>query len=95
MKKITLWNPPPLRPSYVFVDDDGQIEEGAPLSADEVYCDLCNAEIVIRPVPVVGTYALCLGCLAKVEPSWQKQVSKTIQRAWYEQILSFEDDKGE
>jgi len=93
MKKITLWNPPPVRPAYIITDEDGNIEEeGAPLS--EVYCDLCNAEIVIRPVPVVGTYALCLDCLAKVEPSWQKQVSKAIQIRWHEQILSFLDDQG-
>jgi len=93
-KKITLWYPTH-RPAYVFFDEAGNVEEeGAPLSADEVYCDLCNAEIVIRPVPVVGTYALCLDCLNKVEPGWRKQVSKAIQRAWYEQILSFLDDQG-
>lgn len=95
MKKITLWYPPRVRPSFVFVYDDGQIEEGAPLSADEVYCDICNADVIVRPVPVVGSYALCLDCLAKIEPSWQKQVSKAIQRMWHEQILSFLDDQGE
>jgi len=92
-KKITLWNPPPVRASYIFVDEDGEVEYGPPLA--EVYCDLCNAEIVIRPVPVVGTYALCLDCLNKVEPGWRRQIPRAIQIRWNEQILSFLDDQGE
>lgn len=89
--KITLWYPQE-RPAYVFLDEDGQVEEGPLLSSDEVYCDICNADVIVRPVPMIGSYALCLRCLSEVEPNWQRQVSKTIQRMWHEQILSFLDD---
>lgn len=90
--KITLWYPQE-RPAYVFFDEAGNVEEeGAPLSADEVYCDICNAEIVVRPVPVVGDYVLCLDCLNKVEPGWRRQIPRAIQIRWNEQILSFLDD---
>lgn len=94
MKKITLWYPQQ-RPAYVFVDEDGEVEVGPTLSPDDVFCDVCNAEIVIRPVPVVGSYALCLDCLNKVEPGWRRQIPRAIQIRWNEQILSFLDDQGE
>jgi len=89
MSKIRLWNPPPVRASYIFVDEDGQVEEeGAPLSAEEVCCDICNADVVVRPVPVVGTYALCLKCLSTVIPEWPLEVNDETKREWEKQLLS-------
>ena len=59
---------PMARPSYVMSDFDGNvIEIGPPLGPDEVICDLCNAEIHTRPVPVVDDNALCPECFAETK----------------------------
>ncbi len=38
-----------------------------PIPDDVVLCDLCNKQIEEFPVPVVGTYALCKGCLDSIQ----------------------------
>lgn len=84
---LELWMPPETRPSFVIVDEDGEVEVGPELTDAEVYCDLCNADIPLRPVPVVDGYALCLECLAKVEPEWEKQViTPLLIRIWQTQV---------
>jgi len=88
--KITVWHPEERR-SYVIYDWDGNVlEEGPTLSAEEVYCDLCNEEVILRPVPVVEGYALCDNCMPKLVPDWYDQVlnrpdGADILEAWYEQ----------
>ena len=39
-----------------------EVTVGPTLGPDEVICDLCNAEVQLRPVPVVNGYALCQDC---------------------------------
>jgi hypothetical protein len=56
---------PTARPSWILIGglaDDGDREVGPPLGPDEAICDLCNATITTRPVPVVSDYALCQAC---------------------------------
>jgi hypothetical protein len=53
---------PEFRPAWVLVAPDGEIEVGDTLGPDEVICDVCNAEVTIRPVPVVNGYARCRRC---------------------------------
>ena len=82
---IELWYPE-ARPSYIAYTANGELSEiGPTLGADEAYCDLCNADIPIRPVPMIGSYALCLECLAKVVPSWKEMVPAHIQYDWQDQ----------
>ena len=38
-----------------------------PIPDSVVLCDFCNTEITEFPVPVVGTYALCKGCLENIQ----------------------------
>lgn len=88
MAKITLWYPEE-RPSYAIYDWDGNVlEEGPMLTADEVYCDLCNAEVPLNPAPMIGSYVLCLDCLEKIEPSWRKQISPLLEMIWRDQMAS-------
>jgi hypothetical protein len=88
MKQITLWYPEE-RPSYRLYDWDGNLlDEGAPLSADEVYCDLCNAPLSLNPAPMVGGYVLCLDCLEKVEPRWREQITPLLETMWRTQMAS-------
>jgi hypothetical protein len=61
---VTAWWPA-FRPAWTLVTGDGQVEIGDLLGPDEVICDLCNAEVSIRPVPMVGSYALCTACFAR------------------------------
>ena len=90
MAEITLWYPEE-RPSYAIYDWDGNLlEEGEPLSATEVYCDLCNAEVPLRPAPMIGSYVLCLDCLNKVEPEWRRQVTPLLMLIWYTQLEASE-----
>lgn len=56
------------------------------LTADEVYCDLCNADVVVRPVPVISGYAACLNCLSRIEPEWPKQIPFEVMVFWYHQL---------
>ncbi|MGC9335884.1 MAG: hypothetical protein ACP5JJ_17195 [Anaerolineae bacterium] len=39
-----------------------EVTVGPTLGPDEVICDLCNAQVQVRPVPVVNGYALCQAC---------------------------------
>lgn len=88
---ITLWNPPAERPAYAIYDWDGNlVEEGTLLTEQEVYCDLCNADVIIRPVPVIGSYALCPECLDKVEPNWKEQIHPLVRWVWAKQIEASE-----
>lgn len=87
--KIELWTPPDApRPSYILYDDNGEILEVGPLIED-VVCDVCNATVPLRPVPVVKGYALCLDCLDKVLPNWIREVGKAQAQKWLEQHSEF------
>jgi len=87
MAKITLWDPPEERPAFRLLDLDGHIlEEGPVLTADEVYCDLCNAEVVVRPVPVVYGHAACLRCLSRLEPKWVEKIPFEVLAVWKFQL---------
>ncbi len=61
--RVTAWWPH-FRPSYVLVGG-GETEVGPTLGPDEVICDACNREVLIRPVPVVDGYALCRSCFER------------------------------
>jgi len=86
MAKITLWYPEE-RPAYTLYTPDG-VEVGPTLSAEEVYCDMCNAHVPLNPAPMIGSYVLCLDCLEKVEPGWRKQVTPLLAMIWREQMAS-------
>ena len=62
--QVTAWWPA-FRPAWTLVTGDGEVEIGDLLGPDEVICDLCNAEVTIRPVPMLGSYALCTACFAR------------------------------
>ena len=62
--QVTAWWPT-FRPAWTLVTGDGEVEVGDLLGPDEVICDLCNAEVAIRPVPMVGSYALCTACFTR------------------------------
>ena len=47
------------------VTGDGEVEVGDLLGPEEVICDLCNGDVSIRPVPMVGSYALCTACFTR------------------------------
>jgi hypothetical protein len=61
--QVTAWWPA-FRPAWAIAASDGTLEVGETLGPDEVICDLCNADITTRPVPVVGGYAYCAACFA-------------------------------
>jgi hypothetical protein len=91
MTDFYLWYPPAERISYVILDWDGNVEEIGPVLTDaDVVCDICNAEISLRPVPVWNGNALCDDCLGKFVPDWYQRVSvmsdgEKILEDWYEQ----------
>jgi len=61
------WWYPQERPSYAVMDWDGNVvQEGPTLGPDEVYCDICNAPVFVRPVPALGSYAVCLECFHRM-----------------------------
>jgi hypothetical protein len=62
--EITAWWPA-FRPTWTLVTGDGEVEVGDLLGPEEVICDLCNADVSIRPVPMVGSYALCTACFIR------------------------------
>lgn len=69
--KVRAWWPTE-RPSWTLIpldenlqEDVGAAEVGPALGPDEVVCDLCNAPVLIRPVPVVDGYALCARCFVR------------------------------
>jgi len=89
MPRIVLWNPPAHRPAYRLMDWDGNVlEEGPMLTADEVYCDLCNKHVPLNPAPMVGSYVLCLDCLEKIEPGWREQITPLLETIWRDQMAS-------
>jgi len=53
---------PEFRLAWMFVKPDGETEYGDTLGPDQVICDVCNAEVTIRPVPTVSGYAHCGQC---------------------------------
>ena len=63
--KITAWWPV-FRLAWTLITSDGEVEVGGVLGPDEVICDLCNAEVTIRPVPVLNGYAHCAACFASL-----------------------------
>jgi hypothetical protein len=63
--RVAAWWPT-FRPAWTLVTGDGEVEVGDLLGPDEVICDLCNVDVAIRPVPMVGGYALCPDCFAKM-----------------------------
>jgi hypothetical protein len=64
--EVKVWWPE-FRPAWVLVAPDGEIEVGDTLGPDEVICDVCNAEVTIRPVPVVNGYARCRRCFGDLD----------------------------
>ncbi|GIV65542.1 MAG: hypothetical protein KatS3mg046_802 [Bellilinea sp.] len=95
MAKIDLFHPHP-RPAYVLYDEAGFIEEIGPmLSADEVYCDLCNAQTPLDPAPMVNGYVLCLDCLERVEPNWRRQITPLLEIIWRDQMATFGESASE
>jgi hypothetical protein len=56
---------PGFRAAWIVVGAHEPEEIGPTLGPDEVVCDLCNATIVTRPVPVVNTDALCPKCFER------------------------------
>ncbi len=61
--EVTAWWPE-FRPAWVIVTPDGGTEIGDTLGPGGVICDVCNAEVVIRPAPVVNGYARCARCFS-------------------------------
>lgn len=46
-----------------------------PIADDDIVCDLCDADIDLDPVPVIGSYALCADCCVRVyrfDPRYQR-----------------------
>ncbi len=87
MPRIVLWTPPEERPSYAIYDWDGNLlEEGPMLTADEVFCDLCNNFVPLNPVPVIEGYALCLDCLQEIDPKWSEQIPLEVLLVWKWQL---------
>ena len=52
------------RPAWTITAPGGEVEVGETLGPDLVVCDLCNADVKLRPVPVVNGYAHCCRCFA-------------------------------
>lgn len=88
MAKIDLFYPHP-RPAYVIYGENGVEEIGPTLGADEVYCDLCNAQTPLDPAPMIGDYVLCLDCLERIEPNWRRQITPLLEMVWCDQIAAF------
>lgn len=65
MNDIQWWTPRE-RPAYILWTEDGGVENGPLLGADEVICDVCNADVCVTPVPVVGGNALCPDCFREM-----------------------------
>ena len=63
-REVKAWWPG-FRPAWTLTTADGGVEVGETLGPDVVVCDLCNADVTIRPVPVVDGYAHCATCFAR------------------------------
>jgi hypothetical protein len=62
---------PTERPLVIISDLDGSNAQClGRLGPSEVICDLCNAEVRIRPVPIVGNDALCKDCFKQTRLPW-------------------------
>jgi hypothetical protein len=57
---------PGFRPGWSILTVNGDLAKGDLLGPDQVICDVCNTQIVIRPVPVVDGYARCADCFARL-----------------------------
>jgi hypothetical protein len=64
--RVAAWWAKP-RSAWGIFTEEGGFESGAILAPDEVVCDVCNGAVIIRPVPVVGSYALCAECFVKTD----------------------------
>jgi hypothetical protein len=62
--RVATWWAKPRSAWGIFTEEHG-LESGAILAPDEVVCDDCNGTVIIRPVPVVGSYALCAECFVR------------------------------
>lgn len=82
---VDLYYPPESRYAYILVDENGDMEVGPMLTDQEVYCDLCNVEVPLRPAPLIGSYVLCLECLGQIVPDWSSQVDPAIIDIWRKQ----------
>ena len=82
--KLTAWWPV-FRLAWTLITSDGEVEVGGVLGPDEVVCDLCNAEVTIRPVPVLNGYAHCAACFASLDVSFPGRVRPYC-------VLSSEED---
>ena len=78
---------PTERPAWTYTPLDENLQEdaeatevGPMLGPDEVVCDLCNAPVLIRPVPVVDGYALCAHCLERTGLPFPGRVAPYIPR---------------
>ncbi len=60
------WWQPNARPAYLLYTEEGGIEEGPTLGADEVICDYCNTDVLYTPVAVSAGNALCPECFQSV-----------------------------
>jgi hypothetical protein len=62
---------PTERPLVIISDLDGSNAQClGRLGPSQVICDLCNAEVRVRPVPVVGNDALCRACFQRTGLPW-------------------------
>jgi hypothetical protein len=62
----TWWTPPVNRPAYILHTKDGETEEGMSIPDNLVICDICNATISLRPVPLLYiSYATCPVCFQR------------------------------
>jgi hypothetical protein len=62
--RVVAWWAKPRVAGHIFTEGHS-LESGAILTPDEVVCDSCNGAIIIRPVPVVDSYALCAECFVR------------------------------
>jgi hypothetical protein len=72
---------PGFRTAWIIVGAREPAEIGPTLGPHEVVCDFCNATIVIRPVPVVNTDALCPKCFERTGLRFPGSVSPYVPEA--------------
>lgn len=91
MGRLQLWHPPEKRTSYVLYDENGlAVDVGPTLSAEEVFCDFCNADIILRPVPTLDEWTLCEKCMERLCPDWRSEIPLVVQLTWAVQLLANE-----
>lgn len=71
------WWIPTERPMFIMWTEDG-VSQGDMLSADEVFCDQCNADVTFSPVPVISGNVLCPDCFQQM---FNMSVEEAAQRA--------------